>query len=532
MRHVIVDGSNIATEGRTKPSFKQLEEALADFRQEYPGTDLTVVVDASFGHRVNPSERALFEEAELKGEVVSPPAGAIGRGDAFLLRIAEKTGASVLSNDSFQEFHGEHDWLFSDGRLIGGKPVRGVGWIFTPRAPVRGARSKVATSKARATAAKATVAKAGTAKAGTAKAGTAKAGTAKSGTAKAGTAKAGARASKLSSGPAPVPTSPPPRKRAAPRKVQQAIAAATAEAVSPGGSRRRRGSGPPAESVNDSLTFITFIADHPLGSRVQGVVERFTSHGAFARVNGALCYVPLSGLGNPPPRRAREVLSKGESRAFVVQALDAPRRGVELALPRVATVRGEPSEETVTADIAGAARKARVPARARGGAPARGKPEAARDGTAARAGTAKAAAAKPASAKPAGSVQRRARVAKAPSPRAKAASGKVPSGSGTSRKAKPAKATRSAKASAAKAPASKGSRKASAGRAARGGRPAEGPPARAAAARAPKKARASKKRSSGKSARAAPSGGTSSSGAKTTSGAKSGGGRARSRARR
>ena len=62
----------------------------------------------------------------LNGEVVSPPAGAIGRGDAFLLRIAEKTGATVLSNDSFQEFHGEHEWVFERGRLIGGKPVPGV----------------------------------------------------------------------------------------------------------------------------------------------------------------------------------------------------------------------------------------------------------------------------------------------------------------------------------------------------------------------------------------------------------------------
>ena len=51
----------------------------------------------------------------LNGEMISPPAGAIGRGDAFVLRIAERTGAIVLSNDSFQEFHGEHPWLFDDG---------------------------------------------------------------------------------------------------------------------------------------------------------------------------------------------------------------------------------------------------------------------------------------------------------------------------------------------------------------------------------------------------------------------------------
>src|SRR5207248_5152948 len=82
-------------------------------------------------------------------EVVSPPAGAIGRGDAFLLRIADKVGGTVLSNDSFQEFHGEYGWLFDEGRLIGGKPVPGVGWIFTPRTPVRGPKSRESVKEAK-----------------------------------------------------------------------------------------------------------------------------------------------------------------------------------------------------------------------------------------------------------------------------------------------------------------------------------------------------------------------------------------------
>ena len=79
--------------------------------------------------------------------MVTPPAGAIGRGDGFILRIAEKSGALVLSNDSFQEFHAERPWLFEPGRLIGGKPVPGVGWVFTPRTPVRGPKSRVAVSR-------------------------------------------------------------------------------------------------------------------------------------------------------------------------------------------------------------------------------------------------------------------------------------------------------------------------------------------------------------------------------------------------
>src|SRR5579862_2065179 len=149
VRHVIVDGSNLATEGRSLPSLGQLDQAVREFLSENPSDVVTVVVDASFGHRIDPSELPTFEEAEAAGELVSPPAGAIGRGDAFLLRIAEKTGATVLSNDSFQEFHGDHTWLFDKGRLIGGKPVPGVGWIFMDRTPVRGHKSREVVKEAK-----------------------------------------------------------------------------------------------------------------------------------------------------------------------------------------------------------------------------------------------------------------------------------------------------------------------------------------------------------------------------------------------
>ena len=148
--HVVVDGSNLATEGRTLPSLQQLDEAVRAYASEDPGASIIVVVDATFEHRVDDAEREEVRQAMLNGEIISPPAGAIGRGDAFVLRIAERTGATVLSNDSFQEFHGEHPWLFDDGRLIGGKPVPGVGWIFTPRLPIRGPKSRAATAEARA----------------------------------------------------------------------------------------------------------------------------------------------------------------------------------------------------------------------------------------------------------------------------------------------------------------------------------------------------------------------------------------------
>src|SRR5207302_4085870 len=281
-RQVVVDGSNIATEGRSLPSLAQLDEAVRAYQAEHPEDTTIVVVDATFGHRIDQSERRAFEEAEAAGELVSPPAGAIGRGDRFLLQIANRTGATVLSNDSFQEFHGEYGWLFEEGRLIGGKPVQGVGWIFTPRTPVRGPKSRVAV-------------------------------------------RTGKRAK------APEKRG---EKRVSPQ-AREAIAEATADAVAPkqsarGRSRRGRGRGP-AEPVNEPLAFISFIADHQPGTEVEATVDTFTSHGAFVTSNGARCYVPLTGLGDPPPRSAKDVLRRGEPQTFVVQAVDPPRRGIELA---------------------------------------------------------------------------------------------------------------------------------------------------------------------------------------------------------
>ncbi len=304
--HIVVDGSNLATEGRSAPSLAQLEEAVAELRRERPEAEVTVVVDATFSHRIDPSELARFEEAALKGEYVHPPAGAIGRGDAFLLRIAEKIDATVLSNDSFQEFHGEHPWLFDRGRLFGATPVPGIGWIFSPRTPVRGPKSR--------------------------------------------------RAVKDQKG-----------DDKAKRKVSKAIEAATKEAVAPpaavrnepaDGSRRRQRPALTAAAVNDPLAFISFIADHPLGTEVTGEVESYTSHGAVVTVEGTQCYLPLANMAVPAPRSAREVVKKTERREFVVVALDPQRRGVELAIPGVAAVSGRPSEETIAAELRLAKKKA------------------------------------------------------------------------------------------------------------------------------------------------------------------------------
>jgi hypothetical protein len=389
--HVVVDGSNLATEGRTFPSLKQLDEAVRAYASEDPDASIIVVVDATFEHRVDDAEREEVREAMLNGEIISPPAGAIGRGDAFVLRIAERTSAMVLSNDSFQEFHGEHPWLFDDGRLLGGKPVPGVGWIFTPRLPIRGPKSRAATAEARA---KKDPESAPAKAAELAKA-------AKKAAKKSSKARKSAPAQELppvdTSWPI-TPTAPPPgrakvnpvfssavdeaveealhpptpeksrgaakknatAKKAAPDKRARGKKDAPSRNVERGGGQAsgaatsRRGDGrqqtqrpTPPPAVNEPLTFIHFVAAFPVGSTIQGEVVSFTSHGAMVDVplpaGGELhCYIPLTAMGTPPPTKARQVLKKGEVRSFVLAGLDPPRRVAELALPSAETTDQQP----------------------------------------------------------------------------------------------------------------------------------------------------------------------------------------------
>ena len=113
--HLVVDGSNIATEGRSLPSLSQLLDAVDAVAKEHPGATVTVIVDATFGHRIDASERPAYEERIDRGEIITPPAGVIGRGDAFILEVADRASAVILSNDSFQEFHADYEWLFEYG---------------------------------------------------------------------------------------------------------------------------------------------------------------------------------------------------------------------------------------------------------------------------------------------------------------------------------------------------------------------------------------------------------------------------------
>jgi S1 RNA binding domain/Zc3h12a-like Ribonuclease NYN domain len=287
--HVVVDGSNIATEGRSMPSLTQLNDAVLAYRAEHPNTTVTVVVDATFGHRIPKSEVAEFDAAIANNELVAPPAGAVGRGDAFVLGIANKANATVLSNDSFQEFHGRYDWLFDEGRLVGGKPVPHVGWVFVERTPVRGPISRKAVRDSKRVPATAEGRRGRGRATATVEAVEA-------------TPK---KASREASLPMPVPTSPPPGR---------AIG---------------------ADGVNELMPFLEFVERHPVGTSVNAVVDSYSSHGAYVRVGDVKGYVPLRSMGDPPPRSAREVMKIGDAVTLVVASFAPARRSVDLSMPQI-----------------------------------------------------------------------------------------------------------------------------------------------------------------------------------------------------
>ena len=304
--HVVVDGSNLATEGRSTPSLVQLNEAVLAFMQEFPKTQVTVVVDASFGHRIDKKEASEFSEAIANGELVTPPAGAVGRGDGFVLMIADKVNATIVSNDSYQEFHDQYTWLFDIGRLIGGKPVPHVGWVFVDRLPVRvksesspqrGVPNKtvpiprpISRPAARST---------------------------------------GRAAERPSPRPAPRPTTRPPT-RPIPRPPSRQLPRPTATRanVSP-------------SAVNTVEQYEAFVAKFPVGTKVKGVVESFASHGAYVRIGEVAGYLPIRLMAAPAPRTPREHVKIGEPLSLVVSDFTQSRRSIEVSLLAVAKIAPE-----------------------------------------------------------------------------------------------------------------------------------------------------------------------------------------------
>jgi len=306
--HVVVDGSNLATEGRSLPSLQQLNEAVMSFMEDNPDTEITVVVDATFGHRIDKKETKEFEEGISNNELVAPPAGAVGRGDAFVLGIANKANSTVLSNDSFQEFHGQYEWLFDEGRLIGGKPVPHVGWVWVARTPVRGPVSRKATRGSGSSS------------------GSSGGGRSRGGRGRTKQDENQARVGSVeANAPMPVPKTPPPahKQTAARQSEPKADVSAAPRGGDPG---------------NELMPFLEFVEHHPVGTSINGTVDAYSSHGAYITISGTGVrgYVPLRMMASPTPRSAKSIMKIDSSVTLVVVSFNGSRRSIDCAVPDMA----------------------------------------------------------------------------------------------------------------------------------------------------------------------------------------------------
>lgn len=317
-KHVVVDGSNLATEGRTSPSLKQLHEAVLSFMNEYPDTKVTVVVDATFGHRIDKREVAEFNDAIDNNELVSPPAGAVGRGDGFVLTIAKKIGATVVSNDSYQEFHQDHPWLFDSGRLMGGKPVPLVGWVFIDRLPVRPSATKSVK-----------------------------------------------KASREANRPMPIPRTPPPNIKLAAKTKAATTSSAAPSTATTAATQAPSTRTKPTTAVNELAPFLEFVEKYKLGNKVKGVVESYSAHGVYVRIGDVLGYLPLRLMANPAPRSAREFVKIGQQVSLVVSSFTASRRSIDVGIvgPVTAVKKAVPVKKSKKRPAAVQARPAAVQAR-------------------------------------------------------------------------------------------------------------------------------------------------------------------------
>ena len=203
-----------------------------------------------------------------------------------MLTIADKVKASVLSNDSYQEFHDQYKWLFDEGRLIGGKPVPNVGWVFIQRLPVRkqSGRESAATLRR-------------------------------------------AKAVRAPSRPMPVPKNPPPAVR---------VVASSQRSVAQ--SSKPSSGSKPTPKLNDLTSFLNFVEKNPVGSKLRGIVESYASHGVYVKVGEVLGYLPMRLMANPVPRSAREHVKLGASLNLVIVGYTPSRRSVELAVSGVEPV--------------------------------------------------------------------------------------------------------------------------------------------------------------------------------------------------
>lgn len=106
---IVVDGANVAWEEQTKDDKPKVSNIIA-MRQalEKAGYDPLIIIDASLRHDIDDPKQleSLIDDQHIR----QSPAGT--EADYFVLQIAKQQDAQVVSNDMFEKYRDDHDWIW------------------------------------------------------------------------------------------------------------------------------------------------------------------------------------------------------------------------------------------------------------------------------------------------------------------------------------------------------------------------------------------------------------------------------------
>src|SRR5688500_8942400 len=132
---LVLDGTDLASSGRGKPSLARVESAMGALRAALPSSPLLVIVDADLELQVGEPEATRLAELVRSGAVEQmPPDSRATRGMA-ILTAAEERGAAVVSNDTYYQERDHFPWLADPERLIGHSYGGDGWWVFMLRSP-------------------------------------------------------------------------------------------------------------------------------------------------------------------------------------------------------------------------------------------------------------------------------------------------------------------------------------------------------------------------------------------------------------
>lgn len=106
-RKVVVDGNNIAyyLSPDGKPKVAGIILALRSLKQV--GLQPTVIVSSALKHKIDDAER--LRELINSGQIREAPRGT--NDDLYIIRLAEKINADIISNDRFLDWQNRYPWI-------------------------------------------------------------------------------------------------------------------------------------------------------------------------------------------------------------------------------------------------------------------------------------------------------------------------------------------------------------------------------------------------------------------------------------